>query len=337
MKTNLIIGLIIALTAGLASAQQEQYQPADKDTYPAAIRNIQRDLKDLKGTDDGLRKAISDIDNKVSKLQKQLVESNSAIQKRVEQTSQKVSELQNQMRLIQQHIDDQDRAIQKQVSDVSQNTAEAQSRIADLVQRFGQRTVQLSIGAILAGILGIAGLLLALTVRKKHAEGSAAVENRIAQMREQLDQETVKLDEKLVPLLQNQMKIMQTERERPVTSPPPQQDGALLPVDHTLPIKVGEEIFRMRQRLNALPAETKGLKPLQKSLERLEEEFNQQGYELVNMLGLKYNEGMRVKAKFIASDELEIGQAIITKVIKPQINFRDKAIQVAEIEVSTGG
>jgi len=46
---------------------------------------------------------------------------------------------------------------------------------------------------------------------------------------------------------------------------------------------------------------------------------------------------MSVKAKLIASDELEIGQAIITKVIKPQINFNSVSIQDAEIEVSTGG
>jgi len=45
---------------------------------------------------------------------------------------------------------------------------------------------------------------------------------------------------------------------------------------------------------------------------------------------------MDVIATFIPSDEIEIGKQIITRVIKPQVNFKGQKIQAAQIEVSIG-
>jgi hypothetical protein len=106
--------------------------------------------------------------------------------------------------------------------------------------------------------------------------------------------------------------------------------------DHKLPLKVGNEIYRMRQRINFIKLEDKSLTPFTKSLERLEDEFNQGGYEIIDMLNKRFNDGLSVKATFVPSDTLNPGERIITKVIKPQINFNNEAIQMAEIEVSTG-
>lgn len=283
-------------------AQQEQPSFVDQKTFDAEIKKLNDNIKALKQALEVQNKSTANIDKKLVDTHKKLSETDSETKKRV--------------------------------NDVSQSASDAQSRITGLGQQLGQRTVQLSFGTILAGILGIAALLFAFVIRKRNAEGSASLENKLSQVRVHIDDETVKLDGKLIELLQNQMQLFQAERSTKSLQEKPQ---ALPAVDHSLPLKVGEEIFRMRQRLHALPPDTKGLKPLQKSLERLEEEFNQQGYEMINMHGLKYDEGMSVKAKFIASDELEIGQAIITKVIKPQVNYNSISIQDAEIEVSTGG
>ena len=300
MRIFLILCLIsINFCVGLSFAQQEALVPVDQKIYDSDIKKLRDAISALKSADEGQKKTIAEIDKKVSDIQKRIVEN--------------------------------DAQIQKKVTDVSQSTNEAQSRITGLGEQLGQRTFQLSLGTILAGIIAIAGLFLAFLVRKRYVDGSASLESRMTQMREQLNDEAVKLDSKLLELMQNQLKLLQAEREKiGATATQPS-------VDHTLPLKVGEEIFRMRQRFSALPEDTKGLKPLQKSLERLEDEFNQQGYEMLNMLGLKYDEGMSVRAKFIASDTLEAGQAIITKIIKPQINFKGVSIQDAEIEVSTGG
>lgn len=106
--------------------------------------------------------------------------------------------------------------------------------------------------------------------------------------------------------------------------------------DHNLPLKLADEIHRMRKRLASLPEETKGLTPLKKSLERLEAELADQGYEIVDHTGMAYTENLSVKARFIPSDDLGVDQKIITKVVTPHVNYKGVMIRMADIEVSIG-
>ena len=54
------------------------------------------------------------------------------------------------------------------------------------------------------------------------------------------------------------------------------------------------------------------------------------------MLGKTYNEGMKVVANFIPDESLPEGEEKITRIIKPQVNFKGTMIQSAQIEVSLG-
>lgn len=58
------------------------------------------------------------------------------------------------------------------------------------------------------------------------------------------------------------------------------------------------------------------------------------GYELVDMLGKDYVEGMKLNASFVSDDNIEEGKQIITGIVKPQINYKGKMIQAAQITVS---
>jgi len=50
-----------------------------------------------------------------------------------------------------------------------------------------------------------------------------------------------------------------------------------------------------------------------------------------------YVEGMRITIITSMPDEtLEKGKDIITKIIKPQVNFDGKIIQIAQVEVTVG-
>lgn len=106
--------------------------------------------------------------------------------------------------------------------------------------------------------------------------------------------------------------------------------------DHRLPLKLVDEIHRMRKRLALLPEDTKGLTPLQKSLERLESELIDHGYEIIDHAGMVYTENLSVKASFVPSDNLESDQKIISKVIVPQVNYKGVMIRMADIEVNIG-
>ena len=104
----------------------------------------------------------------------------------------------------------------------------------------------------------------------------------------------------------------------------------------SLLLKVADEIVRMEKNLNLIPDETEGKKQLGRSLERIRDTIKVQGYEIVDMLGNTYHEGDAVKASFVEVEKLTKGETKITRIIKPQINFKGKMIQMAEIEVSIG-
>jgi hypothetical protein len=61
------------------------------------------------------------------------------------------------------------------------------------------------------------------------------------------------------------------------------------------------------------------------------------GYEIPELLGKPYNEGMKaIITNTIQDENLEKGAELITKIIKPQVNYKDVMIQAAQIEVSIG-
>ena len=70
------------------------------------------------------------------------------------------------------------------------------------------------------------------------------------------------------------------------------------------------------------------------ALRRIKDNYAANGYELVDMLGKPYKEGMKVIANFVTDESLEEGQQIITSIIKPQINYDGVMIQAAQVTVS---
>ncbi len=108
-------------------------------------------------------------------------------------------------------------------------------------------------------------------------------------------------------------------------------------IDHTLPLKVGEEIHRMRKRISNMPEDTTGLGALKNSLIRLEDEFNAHDYEIVDLMGMDFVDGITVEARFVPADDLKSGEKVITTVIKPQINYQGVLIKPAQVEVGVGG
>ena len=107
-------------------------------------------------------------------------------------------------------------------------------------------------------------------------------------------------------------------------------------LEQGFPVKVANEVFRIKQRIRVIPSDINGITQISKSITRLEDELKQLGYEMPELLNLVYDEGMMVHARFIPVDSLKKGEKHITKVIKPAIIFKGELVQVAEIEVSIG-
>lgn len=97
---------------------------------------------------------------------------------------------------------------------------------------------------------------------------------------------------------------------------------------------LADRITFMEMTLYRMDNKVRGYKQLTKSISQMKDNLSANGYELVNMLGKPYNQGMKVTANFIEDENLEQGQQIITGIIKPQINYKGKMIQAAQITVS---
>ena len=107
-------------------------------------------------------------------------------------------------------------------------------------------------------------------------------------------------------------------------------------IDHSLALKVADEIIRIQRNLSSMDPEIKGLKQLEFAVDRIQDNFRENGYEMVELLNKPYDQGMKVSAKFKTDDSLKQGEQIITRIIKPQVNFNDVVIQEAQVEVSVG-
>lgn len=104
--------------------------------------------------------------------------------------------------------------------------------------------------------------------------------------------------------------------------------------DHSLIKTLADRITFMEMTLSKMDSNVKGFKQLNKSISQMKDNLLANGYELVEMLGKPYNNGMKVIANFIEDEELELGKQIITGIIKPQINYNGIMIQAAQITVS---
>jgi hypothetical protein len=91
----------------------------------------------------------------------------------------------------------------------------------------------------------------------------------------------------------------------------------------------------MEKNLSKMDKSTKGIKPLEKGIERIKDNFNANGYEMIQLLGIDYDGGMNIDViNFIDDDKIQPGKKIITRIIKPQVNFNGVLIQRAQVDVS---
>ena len=107
-------------------------------------------------------------------------------------------------------------------------------------------------------------------------------------------------------------------------------------IDHSFAKRVADEITRMRLNLSRMDDSIRGFKPLRASVRKLEQTLNSNHYELEDLLNKTYDDGMNLQATFVEGENLKEGESIITRIIKPQINYKGKLIQAAQVEVSQG-
>lgn len=210
-------------------------------------------------------------------------------------------------------------------SKIQQTETSAKDSISKLDKNVNTNRLYWIIATLATLLLG--GVLYWL-LGKRIATSKTDVETQIKNTKKSLEEESIKLDSKLVEVLESQLKLKQEEKQ---TFPA----NSITETDHSLALKVADEIVRMQKNISKMDEETKGLKPLVKGIERIQANFASNGYEMVNLLNKDYDERMNIDViNFITDENLTEGRKIITSVIKPQVNYNGVLIQRAQVDVS---
>lgn len=247
---------------------------------------------------------------------------------------------------------------EKKISDLSSQDKELQSVVDSLqgvsnalaaAQRANKKELFESIGKTnelalstesvlssrtLWGSCGLVILLLAIIATifaflKKIKLGTTSIDDvRRAQealqaAQTKMQEESVKLDNQLLAIVQKQLDTYVPSANKTTGEP-----------DHSLVVKLADEIARIETNLSKMDKSVRGYKQLVQAKDRMINNVRANGYEIISLLGQEYNDGMQFQTRFVPDESLPEGKRIITGMIKMQVNYNGKMIQPAEIVVS---
>ena len=138
-----------------------------------------------------------------------------------------------------------------------------------------------------------------------------------------MQEESVKLDNQLLAIVQKQLDASTSSAGKTIGEP-----------DHSLVVKLADEIARIETNLLKMDPSVKGYKQLVQAKDRMINNVRANGYEIISLLGQEYNDGMQFQTRFVPDESLPEGKRIITGMIKMQVNYNGKMIQPAQIVVS---
>jgi len=300
MKKTLFISIFLCAASIFAQEQNTELQKQQQE-----ITVLKQELNNQQSVINEQKTALANLSAKSENLTKQV----DSLKSETKNNAQNIQTIANDLG-----------------TKIEQTETAANDSISKLGKDVGKNRLYWIIATLATLLLGgIVYWLLGKRIRNSKTD----VETQIKNTKTALEEESIKLDSKLVEVLETQLKLKQEEKQTVSTNTNKE-------IDHSLALKVADEIIRIQKNLQQMDANTKGLKQLSASVKRIQDNFASNSYELVEMLGKEYNEGMKVTANFISSEEIETGKQIITRIIKPQVNFKNKMIQSAQIEVSVG-
>lgn len=296
-KTILILG-VIAIFCTVSAAQ------TNNDTIQILLHKIDN-LEELN-----------------SRLSKQVGTANSNIRKLEDRISSAVDSLD----VLKQDIAQTNNNLQAMEAKLEMQILQLSNKTDTNFSLLNRRAIFNTILYLIISILAIAliSAILSGWLRRRLTFVKTELSDQIKKSSETIREEIIKLDNKVfwsLDLQNGLNKSTQTESGE---------------INHSLALKVADEIIRIQKHINSMEPDTKGLKQLEFAVERIQDNFRDNGYEMVELLNKPYDKGMKISAKFKPDSTLNPGEQIITRIIKPQINFNNNTIQEAQVEVSIG-
>lgn len=301
MKRTVISIFILASVNAFA-----QTETLTKEDLAKELQPLNTNIQTLQKENGSLKSEISNLNTKLSNANKSI----DSLRTLTQENSSAISQTANQLGI--------------QITTTEQT---ANKRIDEVGQSLSTNSLYGIIG-VLSAIL-LSGLLYWLLSKRQKTDKTEVVE-QLQKTKSSIEESLVKEFGKQTSLIESELQLLAQQK----TASPISSNAE---PDHSLALKVASEINLIERNINLMDKGTKGLKQLERSVGKLKDNLSANGYEMPELLGKQYHQGMKVIVTSSIPDEnLEKGSEIITKVLIPQVNFNDKMIQTAQIEVSVG-
>lgn len=301
MKQAIILFFVLASVSTFAQTETLTKDDLTKELQPLKtnILTLQKENRSLKAEISNLNTKLSTANNSIDSLRNQTQNNSNAIIQTANQLGFQI----------------------KETGDKNEG------KINEVSESLSKNSLYGIIG-VLSAIL-LSSLLYWLMSKRQKTDKTEMVE-QLQKTKSSIEESLVKEFGKQTDLIESELALLaqqKTESSTSVNAEP----------NHSLALKVASEINLIERNINLMDKGTKGLKQLERSLGKLKDNLSANGYEMPELLGKQYHQGMKVIVTSSIPDEnLEKGSEVITKVLIPQVNFNDKMIQTAQIEVSVG-
>ena len=283
-----------------------QTETLTKEDLAKELQPLKSNIQTLQKENGSLKSEIGNLNTKLSNANKSI----DSLRTLTQENSSAISQTANQLGI--------------QITTTEQT---ANKRIDEVGQSLSTNSLYGIIG-VLSAIL-LSGLLYWLLSKRQKTDKTEVVE-QLQKTKSSIEESLVQEFGKQTSLIESELQLLAQQK---IDSPKAENAEP----DHSLALKVASEINLIERNINLMDKGTKGLKQLERSVGQSKDNLSANGYEMPELLGKQYHQGMKVIVTSSIPDEnLEKGSEIITKVLIPQVNFNDKMIQSAQIEVSVG-
>ncbi len=300
-RTTLLFILMVSINL-FTQAETLTREDLEKELQPlkTSIQTLQNENKKLKTLNNDMDLKLKHINSKVIQLTEKTDSTNNTL----------------------------NQATSKLGLQITNTESAANSKIQAIDDNLSKNTLWGIIGVLLAIILiGVTYFIL----NKKQREDKSDVIDQLSKTKSSIEESLVKEFGKQTELLETQLQLIEEQAKNQTTKSSNQE------IDHSLALKVADEITLIERNISLMDKDVKGLKQLSRSVQKLKDNLNANGYEIPELLGKQFNQGMKlIVVSSIPDDNLNKGDEIISKIIKPQVNHGGKMIQAAQIEVSVG-
>jgi hypothetical protein len=297
---NITIYSILLFSSLFAFAQVRQ-EDLDKEIklLTKMVNSLQSENNKLKTEIGGLNSKLSNANKRIDSLSIQSQENNIAISQTANELGIKIKE----------------------------SGEKNEGKITEVSESLSKNSLYGIIG-VLSAIL-LSGLLYWLISKRQQTDKTDFIE-QMSKTKSSIEESLVKEFGKQTALMDSQLHLIEHQKTTLQATPNAEPD-------HSLALKVASEINLIERNINLMDSKTKGLKQLQASVGKLKDNLSANGYEMPELLGKQFHQGMKViVASSIPDENLEKDSEIISKVLIPQVNYNDKMIQTAQIETSKG-